>query len=121
MIVFPIRTFVLLWMSSLNAAAAAEPATLTHNPFSRPPSTQLSPRDGDGERAPSPDRPFDVLATMVTNGKGMIDVDGRIYRPGDEIQGYTLITVFEDRAVFTNRGSRLTIFVRPQPEDESDE
>ena len=97
-------------------AMAAEPPPLRHNPFSRPPSVVLraeaAPEFGD-------DIPLSVLelkATMVSSGDRLANVGGRILRPGDEFQGYRLLQVYENRAVFARDDDRLTLFVKPNLE-----
>lgn len=102
-------SLVLFLATSLHAE---EPAPLTHNPFSRPPSAvTIDPQPlitADGSV-----QVIDLRATMVVANKGLADVGGRILRPGDDAQGYTLLQVFEDRAIFSREGKRLTIFVKP--------
>ena len=91
---------------------AAEPAPLAHNPFSRPPSTvpqdimPLVTDDGTAQQ-------IDLRATMVAANDRLANVAGRTLRPGDEMQGYKLIEVLEDRAIFLRAGKRLTIYVKP--------
>ena len=95
------------------AAGASEPPKLSHNPFSRPPSqTTIS----DDARVPNPDGTtpaIELQATMVAANDRLANVAGRILRPGDEVQGFTLVRVYEDRAVFSRQGHRQTIFVKP--------
>ena len=102
------------WLMSHVAAITAEPVRLTHNPFSRPPSASPS-RIGEGatrsSRAP---QVLDLRATMVGRNSRLADVAGQILRPGDELNGYTLLQVFEDRAVFDIDGKHLTIYVKPE-------
>ena len=103
-----------------SVADASEPPTLRSNPFARPPSAPITPRlsepgtDGDSSG-------LELRATMVgTRGK-FANVAGRTLRPGDEYQGYTLVQVHEDRAVFSREGRRLTIYVKPELEENDEE
>ncbi len=94
-------------------AAAAEPPPLAHNPFSRPPSAVLR---ADAARSLDDDgalTALDLRATMVASRDRLANVGGRILRPGDDIQGYKLLQVYEDRAVFARNENRLTVFVKP--------
>ena len=102
-----------VWHHRAHASAlAAEPAPLAHNPFSRPPSAvprdvaPLINEDGTSQQ-------IDLRATMVASNDRLANVAGRTLRPGDEMQGYTLVEVLEDRAIFLRAGKRLTIYVKP--------
>lgn len=94
------------------SVAAQEPRQLRHNPFTRPPSE--STRDiGETLLADGSVQPLDLKATMVASSDRLANVAGRILRPGDEVAGYTLLQVFEDRAIFSRAGKQLTIYVKP--------
>lgn len=103
----------------LYGSCAAEPLGLRHNPFARPPSVVAVPDRDVRRQAGLAEAPV-VLATLVGTRDRLANVDGRTLRPGDEIYGYTLVKVFENRAVFERQGNRTIVYVRPQPE-ESDE
>ncbi len=104
---------------ALSLAEAAEPPELERNPFSRPPSERTLPEvrmPGDDDNAAG----LVLTATMVAGRDRLANVAGRVLRPGDEIQGYSLVRVYEDRAVFDRNGKRLTIYVEPDLVDEDD-
>lgn len=92
--------------------SAAEPVPLANNPFSRPPSavipeaTPVIAEDGSIQE-------LDLRATMVASNDRLANVAGRTLRPGDEVQGYRLLQVYEDRAIFLRAGKQLTIYVKP--------
>lgn len=100
-------------------ADATEQPELAHNPFVRPPSQVVAPirslmrTDGSTQE-------IDLQATLVASKDKLANVAGKILRPGDEVQGYTLVRVYEDRAIFAREGNRLTIYVKPdlQKDDE---
>lgn len=91
---------------------ASEPRPLAHNPFSRPPSS-LPVENRQQVLADGSIQALDLRATMVTATAGLANVSGRILRPGDEEQGYVLLKVFEDRAIFIREGQQLTVYVKP--------
>jgi len=98
---------------------ADEPTTLTHNPFSRPPSAVL--RDDRPVLAEDGTvRAIDLRATMVSSTDRLANVAGHTLRPGDDVQGYTLQQVFEDRAIFSRGGARLTVYVKPELVDDDE-
>ena len=100
-------------------AGALEPPELAHNPFSRPPS-EATFEDRPVVRADGKTQDLELRATMVAPNSRLANVAGRTLRPGDEVAGFTLLQVFEDRAVFTKGGSRLTVYVKPDLEEDDD-
>ena len=101
------------------AANATEAPKLAHNPFARPPSEVTFPdrpiltSDGSAQE-------LELRATMVGTRDRLANVAGKIIRPGDEVNGYRLVQVFEDRAVFARQGSRKTIYVKPDLEEDDE-
>jgi len=99
--------------------SASEPQDLAHNPFVRPPSEvtmeMRNPVQADGTVAP-----LDLRATMVGATDRLANVGGRTLRPGDDVQGYKLIQVYEDKAIFLRDGNRLTVYVKPHLVEEDD-
>ena len=61
-----------------------------------------------------------LVATMVAANERLANLGGRVMRPGDEAFGHKLMQVFEDRAVFTRHGKRLTIYVKPDLVEEDE-
>ena len=103
-----------------SGAGATEPPALRSNPFARPPSVTPAPTLS-AARIDSGDSGLELRATMVgTRGK-LANVAGKTLRPGDEYLGYTLVQVFEDRAVFLREGRRLTVYVKPDLEETDEE
>lgn len=109
------RIFLVAAAVLLGAPAAADvpERELRNNPFSRPPSRVVR------ESGPSvlPDgtvQPIELRATLVTGRHGLANVAGRILKPGDEVAGYTLLRVYEDRAVFRQAGRTVTVYVKPE-------
>ena len=105
-------------LAATTIARAAEPPSLAHNPFSRPPSERTVP-DTRSPRSED-DGPVGLVltATMVAGNDRLANIDGRVMRPGDEIEGYELLQVFEDRAVFDKNGRQLTVYVKPELVDD---
>ena len=106
----------------LAAAASADQApVLDHNPFSRPPSEE-SHAPGAVVASDRGSRwSLALLATLVGPTEGYADVAGHIMKPGDELEGYTLLDVEEDNATFLKDGQEFTVYVRAETEEESDE
>ncbi len=109
-----------LLILAASATTTADVVELKGNPFTRPPS---APPPGSTVIA-SVDGPVpqvDLQATMVGAGRGLANVGGRIMRPGQSIEGLTLVKVYEDRAVFLHEGERLTVYVKPHLNESEDE
>ena len=93
---------------------AEDPPALVHNPFARPPS-EVTREDrnffvSSGNDAPT----LQLNATLVGTGYKLANVAGRIMRPGDEVDGFRLLEVYEDHAVFLRAGSKQAIYVKPE-------
>ena len=107
-----------LFMVVSGVSLANEPSRLVHNPFSRPPSTAVTYDDRRPAEEEGGVPELDLRATMVSSSDKLANVAGRTMRTGDEMQGYTLLRIFEDRAVFLRRGKRLTVYVKPHLVDD---
>ena len=110
---------VLALLAPATTALASEPPQIRNNPFARPPSEVRA----EARETVLPDgstRELDLRVTMVGSRGGLANVSGRVMRPGDEINGYTLLKVLEDRAVFEREGRRLTLRVKPDPESDDE-
>ncbi len=111
-----------LWLVTLvalllaAAAGASEPPTLRSNPFARPPSVVTAPILSEARLDGDPSG-LELRATLVSTQNRLANVGGKTVRPGDEVQGYKLLQVFEDRAVFARQGKHLTIVVKPDLEE----
>ena len=108
---------VLLFGATTDANEAPE---LRNNPFARPPSAVTMPFRSD-TRTDGPTPALELRATLVGTWNKLANVGGKIVRPGDDVAGYKLVQVFEDRAVFSREGNRLTIYVKPELEDDDEE
>ncbi len=114
-----ITCLVLAALLQSSVTYANEAPLLSHNPFTRPPSEVTIPsrtqpgRDGVTQE-------LDLRATMVASDSKLANVGGRTVRPGDDVQGYTLLQVFEDRAVFSRGDKRLTLYTKPDPEEDDE-
>jgi hypothetical protein len=102
------------------AASADGPPSLSNNPFARPPSeaipVQREIRNG-GDDTPAA---LPLLATMVSRVNRLANVGGRILKPGDDYQGYRLVLVHEQFAVFERDGNSTTVYVKPLLAEDDD-
>ena len=93
----------------------AEPPPLANNPFSRPPAPLI--RETARPEGDVSTTPLIVIATMVSSTATLANIEGQVMRPGDEINGYLLKRVYENRAVFERDGNELTVYVKPELEE----
>ena len=114
----------LLLVAALPATAAATdgPPGIRHNPFARP-TFDAPDRSGrvDLEADDSTATSIDLRITMVMDDKRLAYVGGKVLSPGDELDGYTLARVYEDRAVFTRADKTITVYVKPDLADDDDD
>lgn len=101
-------------------ASGAEPPELRHNPFSRPSTERLVVERQSAPDAKLSSTVINLRATMAAPENSLANVGGRILRAGDEVEGYLLLKVYEDRAVFSRDGRRLTVYVKPDPEGDDE-
>ena len=102
-------------------ATAEEPQELRHNPFTRPSSERTIAEPDIGLNTSAGPFAIDLRATMVATNDKLANIGGRILRPGDDVQGYSLLQVFEDRAIFIREGKQLTIYVKPERMEDDEE
>ena len=102
------------------STSASEAHDLANNPVARPPS-EVSSDIRNSVQADGISVPLDMRATMVGTTDKLANVGGRVVRPGDEIQGYTLLQVFEDHAIFVRDSNRLAIYVKPHLVEDDEE
>lgn len=103
---------------TLLADAKENPPLLAHNPFSRPPSEafQRSPSDFGNDNSTS--RMPELQATMIGSVNKLANVGGRILKRGDDVQGYVLVAIHEQYAVFHRNGEDIIVYVKPLAEDD---
>ena len=99
----------------VTSTAIAEPPPLANNPFSRPPAPLI--RESTRPEGEPGNSPLIVIATMVSSTSAFANIEGRVMSPGEQINGYILKRVFEDRAVFERDGNELTVYVKPEREE----
>lgn len=104
----------------LNSVAASEPPPLRNNPFSRPPAAAVVEPASAGTAARPIPPVFDLRATMVGSRRQLANVGGRILEAGESVSGYTLLAVYEDRAVFSRGENKVTIYVKSGSDDDDE-
>jgi hypothetical protein len=106
----------------LPGLAEAQADGLKHDPFARP---VLAPRPaprpasaasvpGNSVKAPVPEPVWkpELRAVLVAGPKSIVNVGGALVRIGEQINGYRLVEVHEETAVFVNDKKTVTLSLR---------
>ena len=118
-VVATVLTIFLLLPASWSLADAADsPPMLAHNPFSRPPSEAIRDVRPVLESEGRMGSALELQATMIGSVNKLANVGGRILKLGDEVQGYVLVAIHEQYAVFRRNGEDTTVYVKPLAEDD---
>ena len=115
-----VRMLVLMFGLMALAVNAEEPRGIQHNPFARPSFDYTGVADVAAFDSTAASSAIELRVTMVTGNSGLAYVGDRVLRPGDDVDGFTLASVYEDRAVFTRANQSITVYVKPE-RSESDE
>ena len=102
-------------------ALSNEAPPIGHNPFARPPSEVTRMDRGPLVVTESGEVTIQLTATMVGAAGRLANVAGRIIKPGDEVDGFVLTAVYEDRAVFERGGVERTVYVKPDLVEEDEQ
>lgn len=103
----------LLYLSAglvcLSGLAPAQADGLKHDPFTLP---VPAPRPEPGAPLPESVWKPELRAIMVAGPKSIVNVAGTLVRIGEQINGYRLVEVHEETAVFVNNKKRVTLWLR---------
>jgi hypothetical protein len=93
----------------LHGLALAQADKLAHDPFVRPVlptrSTSTSPTS-ESEWKP------ELRAVMVAGSESIVNIEGALLRLGEQFNGYRLIEVHEESAIFVNNNKKVTLTLR---------
>jgi hypothetical protein len=89
-------------------AQASDTPPLANNPFLRP---RVAEQTAPVEPA-SP--PLELRAILLAGDASRVDVGGRIVGVGEALDGYRLVSVTEDGAVFEHAGHALRLVLPPR-------
>lgn len=91
---------------------------LTVNPFERPGWL------GNAREVAEPARPARVrleLRATLSGNPSLANVGGRIVTPGEQVEGYTLVSVGEGTAEFRNGETTIMLRVAPEKREGADD
>lgn len=104
------RASLLIALAALPGLAAADLEPLRHDPFAVPAATRPSPPVIASVVEPPALvwRPK-LSAVVVAGSRSMVSIDGRVVALGEQIDGYQLVQVEEQRAAFAKNGVRFEL------------
>jgi type II secretory pathway component PulC len=50
-----------------------------------------------------------LTAVLLSEQRSVAVINGQSFQPGDELEGYTLSSIYEDRVVLTGKGRKLVL------------
>ena len=81
---------------------------LTKNPFSRP-AYMVELQDAPAAVFATEPVELQLIATLVSNGRPLANIDGEVFTTGDIYEGYRVLTIGEGRVVLIKDGERTTL------------
>lgn len=111
---FPVAAAAVVWLSAAASPAVATDLALRHDVFSRPTLQALAPpvvvAPAPAPLEASPWRPT-LRAIMLAGERPTVLVDRSFVELGERLDGYLLIAVGEDRAVFAKGRQRVELLL----------
>lgn len=110
------RHAALLTLATSACASALADSGLRHDPFARPAlATQVAAMRqtgtaGSPDLAPTWNPP--LVAVVVAGSDSLVNIDGAVVRMNEEIDGYRLVAVREQEAVFQQGRKRIVLKMR---------
>ena len=99
-------------------ASLAHGGELSRDPF-QPPAEFAAPAGGLGrpQALAIPSNP-EVKGIMLAGDRSLVNLNGKIIALGEEVDGYELLEVGENQAVFLHNGETLTLSLYLEETDE---
>ena len=100
----------LLLAAAIGGAVADDTAyVLQINPFERPEAEKSAENKPVQEREPPRLEHLRLRATLTAGSESLVNVDGVIVGIGEEFEGYRLVEVRRDQAIFSNGDELITL------------
>lgn len=114
---FLLCLFPLLLVCTSGVVADETAYVLQSNPFARPFVEKLEQRGSVQAPEPSALAGLQLRAVMTAGPESLANVDGKIVGIGEEIEGYTLVSVENEKAVFSKHGKLITLTLKQEAEN----
>lgn len=110
------RRLLKVLLACWSGLAQAQTDGLKHDPFARPVlaprSASALPANAGNAPVPEPAWKPELRAIMAAGPNSIVNVEGVVVRIGEQINGYRLVEVHEETAVFVNNKKRVTLSLR---------
>jgi len=114
-----IRRGMIILLVILQAGAVGA-AGLSRNPFKSPLPKPGGPPVPGSINAPAPTE-LKLTGIMLIGDQALVDLSGHILAIGDEAEGYTLMSVTEEEAVFLRQGRRVVMSIYEDEDEDEDQ
>lgn len=92
-------------------ASDADSTMLQTNPFLRPILEEVNSGNGNSTENKTPVGSMRLRGIMRANSNSVANIDGEIISIGQQIQGYTLISVSQRHIVLDRNGTQVTLSI----------
>ena len=92
-------------------ASDAEPTILQTNPFLRPTHGEVNSGNSNSTLNKTPVGSMRLRGIMRANSNSVANIDGEIISIGQQIQGYTLISIQQRHIVLDRNGTQVTLSI----------
>ncbi len=100
------------------AACGANAGELSRNPFLPPADFNVVSAGNGASSVRQQNLEMRVSGILVAGDQALVSIAGQILAPGEEVNGYLLVEVTADRAVFQRGEELLTLNLYPEDNDE---
>ena len=101
------KSFVLVVSFLISGLCIA--GDLMHNPFKQPDVEALDLNVIDDRDSKETGKPEFKLKGVIISRKPMANIDGEVLAVGDELDGYQLVEIKNEAAVFLRKGQRFVV------------
>jgi hypothetical protein len=109
-----VSVFPLLVVFASGGVADETVYMLQSNPFAQPLVEKPAQRGSAQEPEPSVLEGLRLRAIMTAGPESLANVGGKIVGIGEEIEGYRLVTVDHEQAVFSKHGKLITLTLKQE-------
>jgi hypothetical protein len=95
----------------ISYASDADTVMLQTNPFLRPTNEQINSGNSNSTSNKTPAGSMRLRGIMRANSNSVANIDGEIISIGQQIQGYTLISIQQRHIVLDRNGTQVTLSI----------
>lgn len=96
---------------AISYASDANTSILQNNPFLRPGHENINSENSNSTSNKKPVGSMQLRGIMRANSNSVANIDGEIISIGQQIQGYTLISIQQRHIVLERSGTKITLSI----------